>query len=392
MGAFDASCVFRMRAGAASLLRPTVADGSHTLTMVRRAYPARCLLLLFQRARLRPPLTRHRVTALHETPPVICLMGPTCSGKTGLAVELVRRFPLEIVSVDSTQVYRGLDIGTAKPDAATRAEAPHRLLDIRDPAEPYSAAEFRDDARAEIEDIHARGRVPLLVGGTMLYFRALLWGLAPLPAADPELRARLEERAEAQGWPALHAELADVDPDTAERLDPRDRQRLQRALEVYELTGIPLSEHHRRHQESVQLSDTHEPQESSFPFRVLHMAVVPEDRAGLHQRIEERFRAMLADGLVDEVAALRDRQDLHPELPALKSVGYRQVWQYLEGELDHARMVERGVVATRQLAKRQLTWLRRWPSLEAFSLEDGSLTGHAADRVAAFLAAGNRSG
>lgn len=315
-------------------------------------------------------------------------MGPTCAGKTGLAVELVRRFPLEIISVDSTQVYRGLDIGTAKPDAATLAEAPHQLLDFRDPAEPYSAAEFCRDARRAIDDIRARGRVPLLVGGTMLYFRALLWGLAPLPEADPALRARLDARAAEQGWPALHGELAAVDPETAARLDPEDGQRLQRALEVYELTGVPLSEHHRRHRRAVELSNSDRAGGSTFPFRVLPVAVAPDERARLHARIEQRFHAMIEAGLVDEVRALRSRGDLHPELPVLKSVGYRQVWQYLDGEYDHARMVERGIVATRQLAKRQLTWLRGWPELEWFRLDDPELIPRAAERVAAFLAAG----
>lgn len=314
-------------------------------------------------------------------------MGPTCAGKTGVAVELVRRFPVEIVSVDSTQVYQGLDIGTAKPDAETLAEAPHRLLDFRDPAEPYSAARFCSDARREIDDIHACGRVPLLVGGTMLYFRALIRGLAPLPEADPQLRARLEARAAAQGWPVLHHQLSAVDPETAARLDPEDGQRLQRALEVYELTGITLSEHHRRHRRAVELSDTAEGEGSIFPFTVLPMTVVPDERARLHARIEERFHAMLNQGLVDEVAALRQRWDLHPDLPALKSVGYRQVWQYLDGEYDHARMVERGIVATRQLAKRQLTWLRGWSGLEWYSLDDPDLMARLAERVAAFLAA-----
>ncbi len=313
-------------------------------------------------------------------------MGPTCAGKTGLAVELVRRLPLEIVSVDSTQVYQGLDIGTAKPDAETLAEAPHRLLDFRDPAEPYSAARFCTDARREIDDIRARGRVPLLVGGTMLYFRALIRGLAPLPEADPQLRARLEARAAAQGWPALHHELSAVDPETAARLDPEDRQRLQRALEVYEVTGVPLSEHHRRHRCAVELSDSEESGQSNFPFTVLPVAVVPNERARLHARIEQRFHAMLGQGLVDEVAQLRQRQDLHPDLPALKSVGYRQVWQYLDGAYDHARMVDRGIVATRQLAKRQLTWLRGWPGLEWFWLDDPALTDRVAKRVSAFLA------
>jgi len=318
-------------------------------------------------------------------------MGPTCSGKTGVAVELAQRFPVEIVSVDSAQVYRGLDIGTAKPDTATRARAPHWLLDIRDPAEPYSAAEFCADARAAMDDIRSRGRVPLLTGGTMLYFRALLWGLTPLPAADPQVRARLDAHAREQGWPALHRQLERVDPHTARRLDPEDGQRLQRALEVYELTGMPLSEHHRRHRDAVELSNTQEPGSAAFPFTVLNMAVAPPARVRLHERIERRFHAMLEHGLVDEVRALRARGDVHPELPARKSVGYRQVWQYLDGHLDHARMVERGIVATRQLAKRQLTWLRRWPSLEWFDADAPECTERVAARVAGLIADGHRS-
>lgn len=282
-------------------------------------------------------------------PPVILLMGPTASGKTRLAIELVARGPFDIVSVDSGMVYRGMDIGTAKPDAATLRQAPHRLIDIRDPAQAYSAAEFRGDALREMEAITAAGRIPLLVGGTMLYFKVLLEGLATLPEADAELRAQLEAEAAAKGWPALHARLAAVDPISAARLKPNDGQRLQRALEVYELTGKPLSQWHEE-----------QPPPASPPYRFIQVAVAPPDRALLHERIAARFDDMLAQGLVQEVAALRARPDLHAGLPSMKAVGYAQVWAHLEGEYDFAEMRLRGIYATRQLAKRQHTWLRRF--------------------------------
>ena len=281
-------------------------------------------------------------------PPASFLMGPTATGKTALAVSLVERFPLEIISVDSALVYRGMDIGTAKPEAATLARAPHHLLDIREPTEAYSAAAFCDDARRLMAEIAARGKVPLLVGGTMLYFRALLHGLDDLPRADAALRKALEAEATVRGWPALHAELVQVDPTTAARLAPNDSQRIGRALEVFRLTGTPMSallDHAR----------------ADLPYRVLQLAVVPSDRAVLHQRIAARFDAMLAAGLVDEVRALRLAHVLTPGLPAMRAVGYRQAWAYLDGEIDLAQMREQGIAATRQLAKRQLTWLRSWP-------------------------------
>jgi tRNA dimethylallyltransferase len=274
-------------------------------------------------------------------------MGPTASGKTALAVSLVERFPLEIVSVDSALVYRGMDIGSAKPDAATLARAPHHLLDIRDPTAAYSAAAFCDDARRLMADIVARGKVPLLVGGTMLYFRALLRGLDDLPHADPALRKELEAEAKARGWPALHAELAAVDPATAARLAPNDSQRIGRALEIFRLTGTPMSALLDRAQ-------------SELPYRVLQLALVPSDRAVLHQRIAARFDAMLAEGLVDEVETLRRDYALSPDLPAMRAVGYRQAWAYLDGDIDMKALREQGIAATRQLAKRQLTWLRSW--------------------------------
>ncbi len=275
-------------------------------------------------------------------------MGPTASGKTALAVSLVERFPLEIISVDSALVYRGMNIGTAKPDAAILARAPHHLLDIRDPTEVYSAAAFCDDARRLMADIVARGKVPLLVGGTMLYFRALLRGLDDLPRADAALRKQLEAEAAARGWPALHAELAAVDPVTAARLAPNDSQRIGRALEIFRLTGKPMSAQLDRAQ-------------SELPYRVLQLALIPSDRAVLHQRIAARFDAMLAEGLLEEVKTLRLSYALTPDLPSMRAVGYRQAWACLDGEIDSKELREQGIAATRQLAKRQLTWLRSWP-------------------------------
>ncbi|MCD6060818.1 MAG: tRNA delta(2)-isopentenylpyrophosphate transferase, partial [Moraxellaceae bacterium] len=280
-------------------------------------------------------------------PPAILLMGPTASGKTRLALDLVERGPFDIISVDSGMVYRRMDIGTAKPDAATLQRAPHRLIDIRDPQQAYSAAEFRADALREMAAITAAGRIPLLVGGTMLYYKVLLEGLATLPEADAELRARLEAEAATQGWPALHARLATVDPVTAARLKPNDSQRLQRALEVYELTGKPLSQWHAEQAPPEPL-----------PYRLVQVALMPPDRAELHDRIERRFDEMLEQGLVGEVEALRARPELHAGLPSMRAVGYAQVWAYLEGEYDRAEMRLRGIYATRQLAKRQYTWLR----------------------------------
>lgn len=279
-------------------------------------------------------------------PPAVFLMGPTAAGKTALACALHERFAVELVSVDSAQVYRGLDIGAAKPDAATLARHPHALLDLRDPAEPYSAADFRADAWQAMREITARGHVPLLVGGTGLYFRALQRGLSALPGADADIRARLAAEAASIGWPALHARLAQRDPAAAARIGPQDAQRIQRALEVIELTGQPLSR--------LQRGGSGEP----FPWRVLKIALLPADRAALHERIARRLDAMLAAGFLDEVRALRARGDLNPELPALRAVGYRQAWEHLAGMTDRATFRERAIFATRQLAKRQITWLR----------------------------------
>ena len=273
-------------------------------------------------------------------------MGPTASGKTELAVKLVQELPCDIISVDSALVYRGMDIGTAKPDAKILATAPHRLIDICDPSEIYSVSQFRDAALKEINEIQSRGRVPLLVGGTMLYYRALEYGLSPLPSADPDVRARLEAEAKDLGWQILHDRLAEIDPEAAARIHVNDPQRIQRALEVFELTGEPLSVWFGRETDN------------ELPCRIVKVVLAPEDRAALHQRIERRFHAMLDQGFVNEVEGLYQRGDLHADLPSMRAVGYRQVWNYLDGEYDYAMMVEKGIIATRQLAKRQFTWLR----------------------------------
>ena len=299
-------------------------------------------------------------------------MGPTASGKTALAVSLAERFPLEIISVDSALVYRGMNIGTAKPDSATLARAPHHLLDIRDPTEAYSAAAFCDDARRLMADIVARGRVPLLAGGTMLYFRALLQGLDDLPRADAALRKALAVKAAARGWPALHAELAEIDPATAARLMPNDAQRIGRALEIYRLTGIPMS---------AQLDRAH----AELPYRVLQLALIPSDRAVLHQRIVARFDAMLAEGLIGEVETLRRTYALNADLPSMRAVGYRQAWACLDGDIDLNALREQGIAATRQLAKRQLTWLRSWPATVVLDCLSDDLTLQATDQVARHL-------
>ena len=276
-------------------------------------------------------------------------MGPTAAGKSALALELARRFGGEIVSVDSAQVFRGLDVGTAKPDAATRAQVAHHLVDILDPTERYSAAAFAADARAAIDAIRARGRVPLLVGGTMLYFRALVDGLSALPGADPKVRAAIDADAARRGWPALHADLARVDPATAARLARTDAQRIQRALEVHRLTGTPLSALQGRRHATATLGP------------VLSFALLPQ-RARLHEVIAARFDAMLAAGLVEEVRALQARYALDARLPSMRAVGYRQAWDYLAGTLDRAGLRAAGIAATRQLAKRQYTWLRATPA------------------------------
>ena len=282
-------------------------------------------------------------------PPALCLMGPTASGKTDLAVALAERFPVEIISVDSALVYRGMDIGTAKPDAATLERAPHHLIDLIDPTERYSAARFRADALRLLSEIGARGGIPLLVGGTMLYFKALKEGLAELPQATPEWRAELEARASRDGWPALHAELARLDPVTAARLAPMDSQRIGRALEVCLAGGEVMS---------TLLAK--QPRVPELPCRLVEIALMNEDRAWLHERIAARFEAMLEAGLVEELRDLRSNHALMPDMPAMRCVGYRQAWRYLEGEISKAELSATGAAATRQLAKRQITWLRGW--------------------------------
>ena len=294
---------------------------------------------------------------MSSLPPAIFLMGPTASGKTDLALALARVLPCELVSVDSALVYRGMDIGTAKPDRATLDAFPHHLVDIRDPAETYSAADFRRDALAAMADITARGRIPLLVGGTMLYYKALLEGLADMPGADAEVRAELEARAEREGLAALHAELQAVDPQSAARIHPNDPQRLVRALEVFRVSGMTMTQ--LRMQQSEAASSG-----SGLAYTVAQLAIAPAQRQILHERIAQRFDLMLEQGFVAEVERLHRRGDLHGEMPSIRAVGYRQVWDHLEGRLSAAQMRERGIIATRQLAKRQFTWLRSWQDVQ----------------------------
>jgi tRNA dimethylallyltransferase len=282
---------------------------------------------------------------------VYCLLGPTASGKSRLALELAARMPIEIVSIDSAQVYRGMDVGTAKPSRAERDRVPHHLIDILDPDQRYSAAQFRDDAIRAIEGILSRERIPLLVGGTMLYYRALVAGLDALPAAEPGIRAAIDAEATRLGWPALHAELAKVDPQAAQRIAPNDAQRIQRALEVWRLTGRPISSLHTAKTEPL-------------PFALKAYAILPADRTDLHRRIAARLDAMLQQGLIDEVSALRARYALNAEMPSMRCVGYRQAWAHLEGDYGKAEMREKAIAATRQLAKRQLTWLRSFKDPE----------------------------
>lgn len=305
-------------------------------------------------------------------PPAIFLMGPTASGKTRLAVELVQRLPCEIISVDSAMVYRTMDIGTAKPDCETLVEAPHRLIDILDPCCAYSAARFRNDALLEMAAIVAAGKIPLLVGGTMLYFQALEQGLTSLPAADPTVRRRLEQEAGMQGWPALHKRLQKIDPISAQRIHPHDPQRLQRALEVHEITGYSLSEHFRRGRSQT------------LPYHLTKVALMPTDRELLHRRIADRFMQMMDQGLINEVESLYKRGDLNEDMPSIRAVGYRQVWGYLKGQLDYQTMTEKAIVATRQLAKRQLTWARSLQEVWRLAPEEHSPT-HLVKKVCAYM-------
>ncbi|WP_313433882.1 tRNA (adenosine(37)-N6)-dimethylallyltransferase MiaA [Atlantibacter hermannii] len=283
-------------------------------------------------------------------PKAIFLMGPTASGKTALAINLRKTLPVELISVDSALIYQGMDIGTAKPTSEELAQAPHRLLDMLDPAQAYSAADFRRDALKEMAEITASGRIPLLVGGTMLYFKALLEGLSPLPSANADIRARIEQQAAEQGWDALHRELQEIDPVAARRIHPNDPQRLSRALEVFFISGKTLTE----------LTQT---SGEALPYQVHQFAIAPASRELLHQRIEQRFHQMLASDFEAEVRALFARGDLHTDMPSIRCVGYRQMWSYIEGEISHDEMVYRGICATRQLAKRQMTWLRGWDGI-----------------------------
>jgi tRNA dimethylallyltransferase len=294
-------------------------------------------------------------------PPAIFLMGPTAAGKTDLAIELTKVLPCELISVDSALVYRGMDIGTAKPSKALLDAYPHRLIDILDPSQSYSAADFRTDALQAMAEITARGKIPLLVGGTMLYFKALLEGLADMPAADAEVRAQIEAQAASQGWQALHDELASIDPVSAARIHPNDPQRLVRALEVIRVSGMSMTAH--REQQSAQSAQASASGRHQLPYTVANLAIAPTDRKVLHDRIAVRFRQMLDEGFVEEVVALRSRGDLHSNLPSIRAVGYRQVWDHLDGKLTRDEMQERGIIATRQLAKRQFTWLRSWQDL-----------------------------
>ncbi|MBK5073699.1 tRNA (adenosine(37)-N6)-dimethylallyltransferase MiaA [Budviciaceae bacterium CWB-B4] len=288
---------------------------------------------------------------MNSLPAAIFLMGPTASGKTALAAELYKHLPVEVVSVDSALIYRGMDIGTAKPTRQELDETPHRLIDIRDPSEAYSAADFRADALTEMADIVNRGRIPLLVGGTMLYFKALLEGLSPLPSADPEVRERIESEAMKLGWASLHQRLQQIDPIAAARIHQNDPQRLSRALEVFYISGKTLTE-------LTQIAG------ETLPYRVHQFAIAPSSRELLHQRIEARFHQMITAGFEGEVRQLMARGDLHTDLPSMRCVGYRQMWMYLNGEIDHDDMVYRGICATRQLSKRQMTWLRGWENVD----------------------------
>ena len=285
----------------------------------------------------------------------LVITGPTASGKSQLTLELARHLGAEIISADSAQVYRGMDIGSAKPDAATLAEVKHHLIDIRDPDDPYSAADFRKECIALVSRIQSEGKLPIISGGTMLYLKGLKEGLAELPAADPDIRAEILGEAEEHGWAHVHEELQRVDFESSKRIRPTDPQRLQRAIEVFRLTGVPLS---RLHRQSVE----------ACPFPLLEIAIIPDDRLALHQAIEARFRKMLKAGFVGEVQMLREKPGIHPHLPAIKAVGYRQIWSFLEGEIDEQTMIESALAATRQLAKRQHTWLRSWKNLNLLAV------------------------
>lgn len=292
-----------------------------------------------------------------KLPPVICLMGPTASGKTALAMALHEKLPCDIVSVDSALIYRDMNIGTAKPTADELASFPHRLIDLRDASESYSAADFCHDALAEIAEIRSRNRIPLLVGGTMMYFKSLIEGISPLPTANAEIRKAIECEAADKGWQVLHQQLAEIDPVSAKRIHQNDPQRLTRAHEVYRITGNTLT----------QLTEI---KGAKLAGNVLQLAITPKERSTLHERIALRYQQMVDMGFEEEVVKLRSRGDLHQDLPSIRCVGYRQMWQYLDGDFDHEEMIFRGICATRQLAKRQLTWLRSWPNLHWLTTDD----------------------
>ena len=292
--------------------------------------------------------------------PVIFIMGPTASGKTDLAIALRDQLPVELINVDSAQIYDQMDIGTAKPDIETLAKAPHRLLGFCDPADSYSAVDFAQDAKKEISEIHKLGRIPLLVGGSMLYFKVLLEGMSDLPAADVEIRNSIQQQADTEGWSSLHKELQKIDPKTAERLHPNHSQRIQRALEVYRITGVSLSDLQQQSEGGIE-----------DIYDVRQYALIPQNRALLHQRIEQRFIAMMEAGFEDEVRKLYQRGDLQADMPSIRAAGYSQLWSYLEGQLSLDEAVERAIIATRQLSKRQHTWLRNWPNCQQISVDDG---------------------
>lgn len=289
------------------------------------------------------------MTASQPIPPAIFLMGPTASGKTDLAIALRKKLPVEVISVDSALIYKGMDIGTAKPSKAEQAAAPHRLIDILDPAESYSVANFREDALREMQNITAEGKIPLLVGGTMLYYKGLLDGLSPLPSSEPKIRSEIEAKAAQFGWNTLHQTLQQIDPTSAARINPNDSQRISRALEVFYISGKTMTEL------TAQQGD-------ALPYEILQFAVMPQERAVLHQRIEQRFEKMITAGFEEEVKQLYARGDLHADLPSIRCVGYRQMWEYLDGEISLDEAIFKGICATRQLAKRQITWLRGWSS------------------------------
>ncbi|MBU3004914.1 tRNA (adenosine(37)-N6)-dimethylallyltransferase MiaA [Paraglaciecola arctica] len=293
-------------------------------------------------------------------PTALFLMGPTASGKTDLAIELCENLPCEIISVDSALIYRGMDIGTAKPSVVELQKAPHKLIDILDPAQSYSVAEFRRDALSAMQESVAKGKIPLLVGGTMMYYKALVDGLSPLPESDQDVRRAIEKQAETSGWDVLHQQLAQIDPTSAKRIHPNDPQRLIRALEVYLLTNRSMT-------------DLMKTKSTPIPYNIKQFCIAPQDRKVLHQRIAQRFQSMVDNGFQAEVEKLKGRSDLHLDLPSIRCVGYRQMWQYLDGEFDFHEMREKSIAATRQLAKRQLTWLRGWENinpLDTFSTDN----------------------